>query len=44
VAQNMMNSNHKATNENYRNEYDRIFRKKKKGIDNVKVKQRKNKK
>lgn len=27
MAENMMNSAHKATNERYRNEYDRIFKK-----------------
>jgi hypothetical protein len=37
VAENMMTSEHKATNKTYRIHYDLIFRKKKKG-KNMKVK------
>jgi hypothetical protein len=39
-----MNSDHKATNKKYRKLYDQIFRKEKKGINNVKGTQRNNKK
>jgi hypothetical protein len=37
MAENMMNSAHKATNEVYRNEYDRIFKTSKKGRANADV-------
>jgi len=33
MAENMMNSAHKSTNDKYREEYDRIFRGKKKDAD-----------
>jgi len=44
VAENMMTPEHKATNENYRNNYDVTFRKREKGNYNVITKQRKSKK
>lgn len=44
VAQNMMTSEHKSTNEIYRINYDITFRKRKKGNYNVDTKQRKSEK
>ena len=36
MGENLMNSDHKATNEKYRNNYNESFNKKKKGKDNAK--------
>ena len=44
MAENMMTPEHKATNENYRNNYDVTFQKRKKGNYNVITKQRKSEK